>query len=147
LTLCPKSYPQRLAYAYLSALKDAFTAEYSRDEVSTVARPYAFIKFDTTVLRKKREFANPEAASSLDRFNQELEDVHRVMVRNIQDVLDRGSRLDQVTSMSSQLVSESAEYASNAKKLDLEALWRQYGPVAVVVLIVLLLLFIRKTLF
>ena len=53
LTLCDRGYPKKLAYQYLEDLCKEFAAA-SGGQVETVARPYAFIKFDTVIQRTKK---------------------------------------------------------------------------------------------
>ena len=48
-----------------------------------------------------------------------------------------------MTSMSETLSSESRKYMNSAKNLNLQLLYRKYGPPAVVALVILLVLFIR----
>lgn len=56
LTLSDRSFPKRLAFVYLEEIHAGFVEELERDYggnwrdiVTTVARPYAFIKFGTRV--------------------------------------------------------------------------------------------------
>ena len=44
LTLCDRSYPKKLAFAYLEEIQKEFQDKYGH-ECGTVARPYAFVKF------------------------------------------------------------------------------------------------------
>ena len=72
LTLCDKGYPKRLAFLYLEEIHNEFVqhlteteqkkAEQERrqvqewhSQINTVARPYAFIKFDKTIKKKGKE--------------------------------------------------------------------------------------------
>jgi vesicle transport protein SEC22 len=45
--------------------------------------------------------------------------------------------------MSSQLASDSRKYAKDAKNLNLQALYRKYGPPVIVLGVVLVVLYIR----
>jgi hypothetical protein len=47
--LCDKSYPKKLAFAFLEELQKEFQEKYG-PEVGTVSRPYAFVKFGTLIL-------------------------------------------------------------------------------------------------
>jgi vesicle transport protein SEC22 len=62
------------------------------------------------------------------------------MRKTIDDVLDRGQKLDDVSEISKNLVSDSKKYKWGAKKLATMALWKQWAPmIALAVLGVLLL--------
>lgn len=65
------------------------------------------------------------------------------MTRNIQEVLGQGEKLDNMTKMSSTLASESKQYSVRAKDLHRQALIRKYVPLAVVLMTLLLVLWIR----
>jgi vesicle transport protein SEC22 len=93
LTLCEKSYPKKLAFTYLEELQKEFHEKYGQ-EVGTVARPYAFVKFDSFIQKTKRQYKDARAQRNLQKLNDDLHDVTRIMTKNIQDVLGRGETLD-----------------------------------------------------
>lgn len=45
LTLAERSYPKKLAFQYLEELSNEFNRLYGGQQVDSVSRPYAFIKF------------------------------------------------------------------------------------------------------
>ncbi|KAJ3331964.1 SNAP receptor [Blyttiomyces sp. JEL0837] len=65
------------------------------------------------------------------------------MTKNIQDVLGRGETIDRMSSLSSQLSQQSKKYLKDSKKLHYMALYHKYGPPAVVLAVVLLVLWVR----
>ncbi|GFP85739.1 25.3 kDa vesicle transport protein [Phtheirospermum japonicum] len=81
---------------------------------------------------------------NISKLNDELYEVHQIMTRNVQEVLGVGEKLDHVSQMSSRLTSESRVYADKAKDLNRQALIRKWAPVAVVLGVVFLLLYVRK---
>jgi vesicle transport protein SEC22 len=133
--LSDKSYPKRLAFLFLEEISREFVSslrvehgdEWLR-ELETVGRAYAFIKFDQVIQRKRREYADPNSSSNMRRLNDELASIHHIMRKTIDDVLDRGSKLDDVQEMSKNLASDSKKYKWGAKKLSMLALYRQYAP-------------------
>ena len=127
LTLSEKSYPKRLAYLYLSEihlgfekeLQDEFGPRWSH-QVNTVARPYAFIKFDKFIQKVRKEYANPSSNSNMSKVNENLSEIQNIMRLNIQEVLKRGEALENVSNMSSSLADRSKEFKWGAKKLSLQ---------------------------
>ncbi|KNC71305.1 hypothetical protein SARC_16158, partial [Sphaeroforma arctica JP610] len=93
LVLCEKSYPKKLAFSYLEEVQKEFYQAYA-NEIGTAARPYAFISFDTTIQRLKRQYMDSRANRNLNKLNNELQDVQRIMTQNIQDVLGRGEKIE-----------------------------------------------------
>ena len=57
------------------------------------ARPYQFIKFDPYLQRKQREFVDPSSKQNTSKLNSDLADIHSIMTKNIQEVLNRGEVL------------------------------------------------------
>eukprot|EP00197_Chlamydomonas_leiostraca_P008644 CAMPEP_0202860490 /NCGR_PEP_ID=MMETSP1391-20130828/2164_1 /ASSEMBLY_ACC=CAM_ASM_000867 /TAXON_ID=1034604 /ORGANISM="Chlamydomonas leiostraca, Strain SAG 11-49" /LENGTH=167 /DNA_ID=CAMNT_0049539653 /DNA_START=307 /DNA_END=810 /DNA_ORIENTATION=- len=142
LTLAERGYPKKLAFQYLEELAGEFGRLYG-SQVDSVQRPYAFIKFDTFIQKTKKLYMDTRTQRNLAMLNQDLSEVHSIMTRNIQEVLGQGEKLDNMTKLSSTLAAESKQYASKAKDLHRQALMRKYVPLAVIVVVVLLVLWLR----
>eukprot|EP00601_Ochromonadales_sp_CCMP2298_P003632 CAMPEP_0173182930 /NCGR_PEP_ID=MMETSP1141-20130122/8116_1 /TAXON_ID=483371 /ORGANISM="non described non described, Strain CCMP2298" /LENGTH=201 /DNA_ID=CAMNT_0014106089 /DNA_START=135 /DNA_END=737 /DNA_ORIENTATION=+ len=130
LTLTEKSYPKRLAFLFLEEISRDFEAdlhaEYGDDwlhTVETVGRQYAFIKFDRVIQRKRRDYLDPNSSSNMKKLNDDLQSIHSIMRKTIDDVLDRGNKLDDVSEISKNLANESKKYKWGAKQLSMMALW------------------------
>lgn len=123
---------------------------------------------DTVIQRVKRQYKDPRAQRNLEKLNEELTDVTRIMTQNIQDVLGRGEVLDrkkrrpsvtgivgraseppgsgietEMRTTSGKLVQDSKKYLKDTKKLNLLALYHKYGPPVAAILVVLFFLYIR----
>ncbi|KAI9152537.1 SNAP receptor [Blastocladiella emersonii ATCC 22665] len=142
LTICDRAYPRNLAFDFLSELSREFFSAHGHD-VATATRPYAFVKFDTLMQKLRRQYQDTRNAGHLQRLNEDLNDVTRIMTKNVEDLLYRGDSLDRIGAMSDALRDSSLKYRKDARKLRLEAMYRTYGPPAVVVLVVLLVLYLR----
>nr|CAI5870458.1 unnamed protein product [Callosobruchus analis] len=92
LVLCEKNYSKRLAYSYLEDIAQEFHKQYGR-RVNTVTRPYSFIEFDNYIQKAKKTFTDSRSRRNLNAINNQLHDVQRIMVQNIDDVLQRGTVL------------------------------------------------------
>lgn len=117
LTIAEKSYPRKLAFSYLDELSKEFTNTYG-PKVETVRKPYAFVGFgllayskgryimltfeltDTFMSKTARLYRDTRtanaASSSLDKLNDDLQDVTRIMTKNMEELLWRGDSLDSV---------------------------------------------------
>jgi vesicle transport protein SEC22 len=117
LTIADKSYPRKLAFSYLDELSKEFFTSYGA-KVETVRKPYAFVGFgwstqwyvngndidltdhihtDTFMSKTARLYQDTRAAnagSGLDRLNDDLQDVTRIMTKNMEELLWRGDSLD-----------------------------------------------------
>eukprot|EP00752_Nemacystus_decipiens_P003245 g3003.t1 len=147
LTLAEKGYPKRLAFLYLEEIHQEFVGELRQDhgedwrnKVETAARPYAFIKFDKVIQRKRKEYLDPQSRNNMARLNDDLADIHNIMKQNIEEVLNRGEKLDHVSEISKTLSTQAEQFKWSSKKLSLMALWQKYGPIGAMALAVVLIL-------
>lgn len=130
LTLCEASFPKKLAFAYLEALHNEFNDQYGR-RVPTVTRPYSFIEFDTYIQKTKKSYVDSRARRNLGSINTELQDVQRIMVANIEEVLQRGEALSALDTKASNLSTLSKKYRSDAKYLNTRSTYAKVAAVAV----------------
>ncbi len=114
-----------------------------RRTVETAARPYAFIQFDPILQRKQREFVDPSSRVNSDKLSKDLSDIHSIMRQNIEQVLNRGEKLEHVSEISNNLVSESKKFKWGAKKLTLQAKINQYGPIVAMGLFIMVVIYIK----
>ena len=146
LTVCERTYPKKLAYQYLEELQQEFATQYG-GEVDAVARPYAFIKFDTFIQRTKKLYSDARTQRNLNKLNDDLHDIQQIMTRNINDIMGQGERLDRVSAMSGTLSAESKKYSKKSRDLARQALIQKYMPLAVFIGIVLVTLILRRYVF
>lgn len=143
LTMCDQQFSKRTAFSYLEDLSTQFYSEYGT-KIHNVARPYSFIEFDTQIQKIKKQYLDSRK-SNLKNINTELQEVHKIMVQNIEDVLQRGDALTSLDNKASNLSSISKKYKSNADKLNRQSTYARIG--AIVVLIIILLLVLKFYLF
>ncbi|KAK9450499.1 Longin-like domain-containing protein [Limtongia smithiae] len=129
ITLCDKSYPRKLAFTYLDDLDKEFISSYGRSLTQPDLRPFAFISFENYMQKTQRVYEDSRTTVNLDKLNAELQDVTRVMTKNIEDLLYRGDSLDRMSNLSSSLRDEASKYRKAAKKINFDAMIRQYAPV------------------
>ena len=151
LTLTEKSYPKRLAFLYLEEIADAYLEMMVNDygdpgwhtAISTTARPYAYIKFDLVIQRRRKDFVDPTSRQNTTKLNSDLADIQSIMRKNINEVLNRGEKLEHVSSISNNLVAESKKFKWGAKKLTWQAMLNQYGPIVAAVMFVVFILYMK----
>lgn len=150
LTLTEKSYPKRLAFLFLEEIAKEFVNELKDEHgeewlhaVETVGRQYAFIKFDRIIQKKRRDYSDPNSSANMKKLNDDLQSIHNIMRKTIDDVLDRGNKLDDVSEVSKNIASESKRYKWGAKKLSVMALYKQYAPLILIGVLAVVVLVIR----
>nr|XP_020442389.1 vesicle-trafficking protein SEC22b-like [Monopterus albus] len=130
LSLCEASFPKKMAFAYLEDLHTEFHYLYGK-KVSTVTRPYSFIEFDTYIQKKKKTYVDNRTRRNLGSINTELQDVQKIMVANIEEVLQRGEALSALDTKASNLSTLSKKYRSDAKYLNTRSMYAKVAAVAV----------------
>ncbi|KAF9881132.1 hypothetical protein CkaCkLH20_01282 [Colletotrichum karsti] len=144
LCITDRSYPRKLAFTYLSDLAREFTQTYPVAQLHSPAlRPYAFMEFDTFISRTKSTYSDARASQNLDKLNDELRDVTKVMTKNIEDLLYRGDSLERMGELSSRLRDDSKKYRRAAVRINWELLLKQYGPFGALGLIIIVFLWWR----
>ncbi|KAF1810997.1 vesicle transporter SEC22 [Eremomyces bilateralis CBS 781.70] len=144
LCICERSYPRKLAFTYLSDIQGEFTNTYPAQQyLSANLRPYAFVEFDTFIQKTIKTYQDARASQNLDKLNSELQDVTKVMTKNIEDLLYRGDSLERMGDMSSRLRDDSLKYKKAAMRINWELLLKQYGPIAGLGLIMIIFIWWR----
>jgi len=143
LCICDRSYPRKLAFTYLQDIAAEFYSSYGNEIMNPSLRPYAFVQFDTFMQRTKRTYQDTRATANLDKLNDDLKDVTRVMTKNIEDLLYRGDSLERMGDMSSMLRDESRKYRKAAVRINWEHMMKQYGPIGVIVFVMLVFIWWR----
>ncbi|XP_067945934.1 vesicle-trafficking protein SEC22b-like [Watersipora subatra] len=144
LTLCDKAFSKRQAYAYLEEIQNEFISQYG-SKVDTQTRPYSFIEFDTFIQKTKKTYEDSRVRRNLSNINTELQDVQRIMVQNIDDVLQRGDALGVLDDKARDLSMQSQKYRKDARYLNLRSSYAKVGAICLV--LVLFLLFLRYFIF
>jgi len=144
MCICDRSYPRKLAFTYLSDLSTEFTTTYPAQQVQSMSmRPYAFMEFDTFISKTKSTYSDTRATQNLDKLNDELRDVTKVMTKNIEDLLYRGDSLERMGEMSSRLRDDSKKYRQAAVRINWELLLKQYGPLGALGFVIILFIWLR----
>jgi len=142
--ICERSYPRKLAFTYLSDLSTEFSTTYPAQQLhSPTLRPYAFMEFDTFIQRTKSTYSDSRATQNLDKLNSELQDVTKVMTKNIEDLLYRGDSLERMGEVSSRLREDSRKYKRAAVRINWELLLKQYGPIGALGLFMIIFIWWR----
>ena len=93
--------------------------------------------------RTKKTYQDSRASQNLDKLNDELRDVTKVMTKNIEDLLYRGDSLERMGEMSGRLREDSKKYRRAAVRINWELLIKQYGLIAGAGLVILIFIWWR----
>lgn len=126
-------FSKRIAFNYLEDLAQEFHNSYGR-KVNTVTRPYQFIEFDIYIQKAKKSLT--DRRRNINTINNQLQDVQRIMVQNIDDVLQRGAVLSELDTKTQNLSMLSQKYKKSATQLNRRSMYVK-GAIAGIILLVL----------
>jgi len=110
--------------------------------VDQAARPFQYIRYDPLIQRIQRDFKDP-ASQPKSKLNEDLGEIQTIMRKNIDEILNRGEKLENVSSISNELRSKSKDFKWGAKKLTWQARLQQYGPMVIGASIILIVLYVK----
>ncbi|KJH48271.1 glutathione-disulfide reductase [Dictyocaulus viviparus] len=116
LCLCQHSFPRKLAFAYLEDISQEFLNQ-NATKIDQIARPYHFLEFDQYIQQAKKRYIDRNRYA-MSAVSSELQDVARIMVSNIEDVIHRGEALNILEAKASDLSGISRKYREDAKALN-----------------------------
>ena len=95
------------------------------------------------ILKKKKEFKDVNAQENLDKLNQELIDVNKIMTESFEMLLNRDNNLNKIQAQSATLRDSSKDLRKGAKNLKMSMLFRKYMTPIIICLIVFFLLMMK----
>lgn len=128
-----------LYFAFLLLVRDTQW----RAQVDQAARPFQFIRYDPIIQRKQREYKDATPQQGKSQLHDDLGEIQSIMKRNIDEILNRGEKLEHVSNISNELRTKSKDFKWGAKKLTWQARLQQYGPMALVAVIILIVLYVK----
>jgi len=113
IVACDKEYPWRVAFSLIGKMLDEFSTQYPSPDMWTgnpKETPYAAI---TGHLER---YQNPDEADSISKIYKELDETKDILHKNVETLLDRGEKLDDLVSKSEGLSFSSKMFYKQAKK-------------------------------
>lgn len=133
LCLCEKTFSRRLAFSYLEDLALEFQQKYGQ-RLYTAYRPYSFIEFDTHIQEARKKLNAARSRRNINMLSTDLQDVQRIMVQNISDVLQRGAAISDLDSKASNLSLMSQNYKKGARLLNTRATYAKVAAGSIILL-------------
>ena len=125
-------FSKRIAFNYLEDLAQEFYNNYGR-KISTVTRPYQFIEFDIYIQKAKKSLT--DRRRNINTINNQLQDVQRIMVQNIDDVLQRGAVLSELDTKTQNLSMLSQKYKKSATQLNRRSMYVKAAIAGIILLV------------
>lgn len=101
--------------------------------MNSVTRPYAFIEFDIYIQKARKGLT--DRRRNINSINSQLQDVQRIMVQNIDDVLARGAVLSELDTKTQNLSMLSAKYKKDATYLNRKSMYVKAAAASIILLV------------
>lgn len=137
ITLTDKSYPKKLAFQYLYDIEQSFNKQYTIDDINRFSRPYACIQYESTLMKLRRQYIDPNTSTNVNKLNNELHEIHNIMSQNINNILQRGEKLDSLNDRSNVLLNESKKFKKLSRNVYLQQLYKSYMPAVVFAILII----------
>lgn len=141
LCLCDQGFSKKTAFTYLEDLAREFDTQYGR-QVASARRPYSFIEFDLYMGKSRKQHSEGAGRRHLHQLRDDLNDVQRIMMENIDEVLTRGAALQDLETKASGLSAVSQKYRKDAQYLNLRSTVAKVAAASVLILVFLLYFFV-----
>jgi len=133
LTFCDKVYPKKLAYQFLTEVKDEFNVEHGTEVKQKRLRPFHFEKFDNFIQKTKKLYKDTKSARNLNTVSSDLKDINKLLQQNIDDILERGVKIEGLGRQAEDLVVQTKKFEEQSKELVWRQLLRKWGFVGLFV--------------
>ncbi|RLN96744.1 hypothetical protein BBJ28_00021241, partial [Nothophytophthora sp. Chile5] len=112
IVVCDQEYPPRVAFALLNKLMDEYDKASGGSWKTQSGTPQEFAPLTTALA----EYQDPSKADKISAIQKELDETTAVLSKTIDNVLERGEKLDDLVSKSQDLSSQSKVFYKQAKK-------------------------------
>lgn len=107
----------------------------------------SFLFLDTYMQRAKKTITANVNKRNMNQLNNELQDVQRIMVQNIDDVLQRGVAISDLDTKANSLSMMSQKYKKDARYLNLSQTYAKVAAAGVIVFVIFLYFWVLWSIF
>jgi len=153
LVITNKSYPEKLAFCFLTEIDEGFTEELKNQfgtqsvsyysKLETIDRANYFLRFEKFIKKKRNEYLDVDNNNNIERLNREISDVHQIMKENINLIMDRERNMNSINSLSESIKDNSGKFEKTAKQTKLKMLLAKYSLVISIFAIILLIVIFK----
>jgi len=146
ISFCEKNLNSNDAFRYLEVVASSFFQEYLENKISQFSDQYACLEFQADIGKisknlvenqtKFQKTVNPE---EMEQINQDLSDVKKIIVNNIDDILQKNYALQEIEHKTQEMHNLTSKFRAQSSRLN----QRKYiSMTASFVIVLLLFLFV-----
>jgi hypothetical protein len=139
LVVCLRGYPRQLAFEFLQKVRDQFEAKFSVAELRKMTKPDALNASFRGTLKAIAQ-AYTTRRDKISQVQDQVKEVHTMMQRNIEDVLERGERLDNLVEQADELRDTASAFHRQSSTLKKRMCQRNVAAASCIIVLVLLII-------
>lgn len=116
VAITTKSYPDRVATVFLTKALQTFNQNYKGPQISTIKNDLQFSYPAVTEIFK--QYIDPKKGDKLTQIQMDLDETQEVLVKAMDDLLERGEKLDALIDQSEDLSATSKAFMRQADSLN-----------------------------
>ena len=136
-----QAYQLRTVYAFLEAIKDKFKTQFGESNRYPQKSEITARKcsgFSSVLSAQTKIFNENPAADKIGRIKDEIDSVKQIMLENLDNLIERGDRIDNLCDKTEMLKEEAQGFHNNATTLK-RKMWMRNVKIAIAVFLLLCL--------
>lgn len=141
LCMADESFGRRIPFAFLEEARRRFTTQYGEDAHTALGYAYN-TEFSRVLLQQMEYHSNNPSADSIERVKDQIEEVKRGVVDNVDKMLERGEKIEVLVDKADTLNTDAFRFRRQTTHLKNTLWWRNVQHVFALAMVPLLLLWI-----
>jgi vesicle-associated membrane protein 7 len=130
-----------VAFKMLEEMKDQFFLKYG-PEKPKVAIAYAMSNFQNEMKLLLKKYDHFQMDTPLTKVRQRMEKVKMIMIENVNQLMERGEKIDLLVVRTEQLQQDAFKYEKTATKLKKHFYWKNISYMVCLILLILVLVYV-----
>ena len=110
------NYPRRISLTIIQNILDKFELKYNINDLNGI-KDYCVSKFNKECHNILKANKDPSQSDDIYKTQKEVEDIKNIMEENIDKILDRGEKIEDIIERTNELDSNAYDFYRSAKKL------------------------------
>lgn len=143
LVIAPSELGRRIPFAFLLDLKKKYLTQFPPQSTNYGSLPaYGTAAFNTTLKQIMSQYNTSPPQDSITAAKQEIDSVRDIMTQNIEQVLERGERLDLLVDKTDRLGGSARDFRVRSRGLRRKMWWKNVRLMVLLVVVIVFLLYL-----
>ncbi|XP_025087433.1 vesicle-associated membrane protein 7-like [Pomacea canaliculata] len=139
LCITDDDFERSKAFSFLNEIKRRFQSQYGMR--AQTALPYAMNSEFSRIMATQMRLASDEKPDQLSKVQDEVDELKGIMVRNIDQIAERGERLELLVDKTEDLSAHSVTFKKTSRGLARSLWWKNIKITVIIVIVVIVLIY------